>query len=89
MDILFSVRKKWQMPPLPNASTNLNSIFSFIYFIRTHFRGLGNIVGFGNSSNSPRKYSPVIKIIDQMSGGKKQRQKAEAKSRGKSRGKAT
>jgi hypothetical protein len=65
-----SKRLRVKTPSRQNASTQLNSIFSFIYFGRTQFRGLGNIVGFENSPNSPRKYSPVMKFIDRMSGGK-------------------
>jgi hypothetical protein len=60
MDILFSVGKT---PLHQNASAQYISIFSFIYVGRTHFRGLGNIVGSGNSSNSSRNYSPVRKSL--------------------------
>ncbi len=48
------------------ASTNLISHFSTIYFLRTHFRGLGNIVGFTNSRKSARNYSPVRKSMDRI-----------------------
>ncbi len=68
-DALFPVDKSKglcaKMPLRQNASTHLNSIFSSIYFVRTYFRGLGNIVGFTNSRNSPRNYSSVIKSMDQ------------------------
>ncbi len=54
-----------RMPPMANASTLLDSIFSFIYFERAIFRGIGIIVGFWNSFNSPRNYSPVIKFMNE------------------------
>jgi hypothetical protein len=57
-------------PLRQNASTNLISIFSSIYFGRTHFRGLENIVGFTNSPKSPRNYSPVIKSMDRIAEAK-------------------
>jgi hypothetical protein len=66
MDIYYLVAQTPSLlPPLlpPFNSTQFNSIFSFIYFGRAIFRGLGNIVGFGNSSNSPRNYSPVRKSL--------------------------
>jgi hypothetical protein len=55
-------------PPLSKrlcfASTDIISIFSIDVFWRTHFMAFGFIVGFTNSRNSPRNFSPVIKSMD-------------------------
>jgi hypothetical protein len=37
-----------------------------MYFERAIFRRVGNIVGFTNSSKSPRNYSPVMKSVDRI-----------------------
>jgi hypothetical protein len=70
-DILFPVVKT----PLRQNAFASPPLISFqfsqsMYFGRTHFRGLGNIVGFTNSPNSARNYLPVMNFIDRIAKAK-------------------